>query len=76
MRRFNGVSLQAVGDQGKKECWRKLRNETLTKVGQKLSEKASDKLAEVKIRHAELGKTLQDKGLTKIKKVNPRGGLR
>ena len=46
MRRFNGVSLQAVGDQGKKECWRKLRNETLTKVGQKLSEEEAKQLAE------------------------------
>jgi uncharacterized protein YjcR len=63
-----GVSKLSVNKMAQKEKWQDARKKTLTKVNQELAENIGNKLAEVKVRHANLGKLLQEKGLNKIKK--------
>jgi LysM repeat protein len=63
-----GVSVTAVKVRASKDGWVKLRKQTLQKVNQKLPEKLGNELAEIKARHARLGRILQGKGYQKISK--------
>jgi len=65
-----GVSLQAVKKRASKDGWVNLRKETIQKVDQKLSENISNKLVDVNLRHAKLGRLMQERGMKKMESGN------
>lgn len=64
----HGVSKQAVVKRAVKENWQELRKRTLLEVDQKLPDKISETVAEIRSRHASYGRMLLQKGLQAIQK--------
>lgn len=63
----DSVMMQRSADEG----WVKQREEVRAKAEQRLSEKLPETIAEVKDRHAKIGKTLQGRGLEVIATRKP-----
>lgn len=66
------VSKQSVVKRAVKEDWQSLRNKTLLKVDQKLTEIIGEDVAIINSRHAQIGKFMQSTALKALKNLEPR----